>query len=137
MQLLMVLAWQLKSMDEEGNAPSFGASHVRWAQPWRVVPLAMLLKFMITSVLAPPSKLLHPAPSLAQSRYRYPEEDNIAMKLGLPADDTIHLSHQGLWYPALPVMLYLSCYAVMGLYGPIAETALTIAGYILGALFRW
>ncbi|ELU07104.1 hypothetical protein CAPTEDRAFT_220016 [Capitella teleta] len=113
-QILMVLAWQLKSLDETGIAPSFGEAHVRWAQPWRVVPVAMLLKFLLT----------------------YPEEDNIAKKIGLPVDDTTVLTQMNTWYAALPVMLYLSSYSVMGLYGPLVETVIGIKSFVFGALFR-
>ena len=47
-QVLMALSWQLKELDEDGQASSFCTSHARWAQPYRVVPVAMLFRFLLT-----------------------------------------------------------------------------------------
>ena len=41
----------------------------------------------------------------------YPEKDNLMSKLGLPLDDIHELARQNIWYPALPVILYLVAYA--------------------------
>ena len=61
----------------------------------------------------------------------YTEDDNIALLLGLPADDISLLQRENLFYQALPVLLYLVAYAFMFLYGYVAHAYVAVAARIL------
>jgi len=65
----------------------------------------------------------------------YPDDDNIALLLGLPADDILLLQRENLWYQALPVLLYLVAYAFMFLYGYVVQAYVAIMACIFSRLF--
>ena len=64
----------------------------------------------------------------------YPEDDNIALLLGLPADDILLLQHENIWYQALPVILYLVAYAFMFLCGYVVHAYVAIVSCMLSPL---
>jgi len=64
----------------------------------------------------------------------YPEEDNIAQLLGLPADDVLLLQRENVWYQALPVILYLVAYAFMFLYGYVMQAYVAVVARMLSPI---
>jgi len=64
----------------------------------------------------------------------YPEDDNLAQLLGLPADDILLLQRENIWYPAQSVLLYLVAYTIMFLYGYIVQAYVAVVAYILSPL---
>jgi len=66
----------------------------------------------------------------------YPEDDNIAMLLGLPADDISILQKEDIWYQALPVLLYLIAYSFTGLFGYVIHLYFALGGRITGPIYR-
>ena len=67
----------------------------------------------------------------------YPEDDNIATLIGLPADDLSTLQKEDIWYQALPVLLYLVAYSFAGLFGHVIQLYFAIVGRIAGPIYRW
>jgi len=61
----------------------------------------------------------------------YPDDDNIALLLGLPPDDILLLQRENLWYQTLPVLLYLVAYAFMFLYGYVVHAYVAVVARIL------
>ena len=64
----------------------------------------------------------------------YPEDDNLAQLLGLPADDILLLQRENVWYPAQSVLLYLVAYTMMFLYGHVVHAYVSVVAYILSPL---
>jgi len=64
----------------------------------------------------------------------YTEDDNIALLLGLPADDISLLQRENIYYQALPVLLYLVAYAFMFLYGYVVQAYVAVIARILSPL---
>jgi len=64
----------------------------------------------------------------------YPEDDNLAQLLGLPADDISLLQRENIFYAAQSVLLYLVAYTTMFLYGYIVHAYVAVAAYILSPL---
>jgi len=51
--------------------------------------------------------------------------------LGLPADDILLLQRENIWYQALPVLLYLTAYSFMFLYGYFLRVYVAIIAWIM------
>ena len=64
----------------------------------------------------------------------YPDNDNIALLLGIPTDDILLLQRENIWYSALPVLLYLVAYAFMFFCGYILQAYVAVMARILSPL---
>lgn len=67
-------------------------------------------------------------------RSSYPEDNQIANKIGLGRDDRYQMETLGIWYAALPVFLYLAAHAIMGLYAVIVNVILGSLGRLFGPI---
>ena len=67
----------------------------------------------------------------------WPEEDAIASRLGLPADDRSILEQQlRIYYPALPIMLYLLSYATISLLSYVIHGVVVMLGRLLSPCLK-
>ena len=55
--------------------------------------------------------------------FSYPDENNIAQKLGFPQDDVSILTEQGLYAAYIVIFLYLAAYASFELYAVFVQAA--------------
>ena len=58
-------------------------------------------------------------------------------KLGLPDDDVELMKEHSIWFPAVPLLLYLASFAFMTFYVHLAHTFLATQGRILSAISKW
>lgn len=115
-QVLMVLCWQLRRLSSEGVVPSFSESHGRWAQPYRVVPVTVAIRFLITKL----------------------KVYDVVTMLGLPEDDSVILQEHDIWHRLLPLFLYVVAFAFMTLYGRLTESILTLQSKVFAICYkRW
>ncbi|CAH1794998.1 unnamed protein product [Owenia fusiformis] len=108
--ILMVLSWQLHTLHKTGSAVGFTDAHTAWGQSYRVAPPAALLRIILgTFIFAPALQLLR-----------------------VPRDDVEGLAAQGIWFPLLPLSLYVLATSLVLVHHALVSIALYIASAILG-----
>lgn len=66
----------------------------------------------------------------------YPEKENLMSKLGLPPDDIHELARQNIWYPALPVVLYLVAYAFVVVFVQLLNLVIAAVAKVLSVFYE-
>ena len=66
--------------------------------------------------------------------YSYPEDDNIALLIGLPPDDVVLMQRQNIWYRLVPILLYLIASASVYLYGHVVHLYVAVVSRLMSPL---
>ena len=114
-QIMMVLSYQLRTLDSVGTISGFFHAHVSWAQPWRVNLVAMLLKLM----------------------FIFPREASFSDSLGLPQIDVFILEKSNTNCTMLSLMLYVAATSVVQLVGFMAIISVKACTIFLSPLLRY
>ena len=114
LQIMMVLSYQLRTLDADGTISGFFHSHASWAQPWRVCLVAMFLRLMLI----------------------FPREASLLDRLGLPRLDSFILESENTYYIATPLMLYMAATSLVQLVGFMAGVLVRIYTILLSPFFR-
>jgi len=64
----------------------------------------------------------------------YPEDDNIALLIGLPPDDVVLMQRQNIWYRLVPILLYLIASASVYLYGHVVHLYVAVVSRLMSPL---
>ena len=65
----------------------------------------------------------------------YPDDQSFASKIGLPPDDVMLLTAQGLWLTPIPIFLYLTAYAITELHGYVLYGVIAAFAKVFGMIF--